>query len=357
MRRLKTLGWNDFFEAFFSPYREKGFTVGRVAVQHRDRYMLYVEQGELWAHVTGKFRHEAGGAHEFPAVGDWVAFQHSPADDEASIHGVLERRSKISRKVAGAKTEEQILAANVDVVFLVMGLDGNYNVRRLERSLALAWESGAQPVVVLNKADLCESLQERVEEARRVAVGASVVTMSAAKNTGRDEFLSFLPAGKTGVLIGSSGVGKSTITNMLLGRNRQAVAEVRETDSRGRHTTTRRELIILPGGSILVDSPGIRELQLWASGEGIVEQFEDIESLASQCRFNDCTHEKEPDCAVRQALEDGTLDPGRWKSYLKLQRELYYLFLKQNDKAARLEKEKWKKLMRVAKQKLKRKFQ
>jgi len=354
---LESLGWHDFFKAFFAPYGEKGLSAGRVAVQHRDRYVLYGDQGEIWAHVTGKFRHDATVSDAYPAVGDWVAFQPPLNNDEGRIHAVLERRSKISRKVAGAKTEEQVLAANVDVVFFVMGLDGNFNIRRLERALSASWESGARPVVVLNKADLCVTLQEHVQTVEQAAPGVAVVTMSASRKEGLDTFLGHLPAGTTGVLIGSSGVGKSTITNALLGTDRQAVAEVRSADSRGRHTTSRRELLLLPSGGMIIDSPGIRELQFWGSGEGISEQFEDIESIARQCRFNDCTHQQEPACAIKEALENGTIEPERWKSYLKLQRELHYLYLKQNDKAARLEKEKWKKLMKIAKQSLKRKYE
>lgn len=353
---LQTFGWTPFFEAYFAPFREKGFGVGRVAVQHKDRYVLYSQKGELWAEVTGRFRHDSLGPQDFPAVGDWVVVKVQPRESEAMIHAVLERKSKFSRKVAGARTDEQVLAANVDIAFLVSGLDGDFNVRRIERSLALAWDSGAKPVVVLNKSDICADFESRIREVESTARGTTVVSVSALQNRGLENLKTLLSPGITGVLLGSSGVGKSTITNALLGAEKQEVKDVREGDSQGRHTTVRRELLLLPSGGMIIDSPGIRELQLWGTGEGLSETFEDIEVLTGQCRFNDCQHENEPDCAVKEALGNGVLDEGRWRSYLKLQREMRYLYLKQDQKAARIEKEKWKKLMRIPKLKNKNKY-
>jgi ribosome biogenesis GTPase len=356
MMNLQSLGWTPFFEAYFAPFREEGYGVGRIVVQHKDRYVLYSQKGELWAEVTGKFRHDAHGPQDFPAVGDWVVIKERAGEDVVLIYAVLERKSKFSRKAAGAKTDEQVLAANVDVAFLVSGLDHDFNLRRIERSLALAWDSGVKPVVVLNKVDLCANLDERIQEVESIARGTSVMSISAVQKGGLENLKSLLPTGTTGVLLGSSGVGKSTMANALLGTEKQEVKEVRIRDSQGRHTTVCRELLLVPSGGMIIDSPGIRELQLWGTGEGLTETFEDVEALAEQCRFNDCQHENEPDCAVKKALENGVLDESRWKSYLKLKREMHYLYLKQDQKAARIEKEKWKKLMRIPKLKNKNKF-
>lgn len=353
--QLEHFGWTSFFEAYFFPYREEGLTAGRVAVQHRDRYVLYTEHGDLWGEVSGKFRFEVKGPDEFPAVGDWVAISARPEEEAATIHHVLPRKGKFSRKVAGTKTEEQILTANVDVVFLVSGLDGDFNPRRIERYLTVAWESGATPIIILNKADLCKNIEERTNEVESIAFGVSILTMSAARSEGVQQLLEFLPPGKTGALLGSSGVGKSTIINFLIGKERLKVQEVREDDSRGRHTTTHRELILLPSGGLLIDTPGMRELQLWGTGEGLQGTFEDIEELVRQCRFRDCQHQDEPDCAVKQALEDGSLDGERYKSYQKLQREMRYIAAKQNQKIMLERQRQWKKIGRLAKDAQKRK--
>jgi len=243
--KLEIFGWNDFFKARFAQYSNQGLLPGRVTIQHKDRYVLFTEQGEVSGKVSGKFRFEVSGLHDFPAVGDWVVFELDPDDQSAVIHHVLERRNKFSRKVAGDRPDEQIIAANIDIAFLVMGLDGDYNLRRLERYLSVAWESGVRPIIVLNKSDVCPLLEECTQEVLSIAHGIDLIVMSAHQSEQIAPLRSLLTPGITGVLLGSSGVGKSTITNALLGKEYLKVNEVRENDSRGRHTTARRELIIL----------------------------------------------------------------------------------------------------------------
>ena len=347
--KLELFGWNDFFEESFAQYSHQGLLPGRVTIQHKDRYVLFTERGEVNGKVSGKFRFEASGLHDFPAVGDWVVFEIGSGDQSAVIHHVLERRSKFSRKVAGDRTDEQVLAANIDIVFLVMGLDGDYNLRRMERYLTVAWESGARPIIVLNKSDICPILEECTEQVLSIAHGVDTVVMSAHHSEQVAPLWTLLTPGTTGVLLGSSGVGKSTITNALLGKEYLKVNEVRENDSRGRHTTPHRELLILPNGGIIIDTPGLRELQLWRGDEGLRENFDDIEELASNCRFRDCKHETEPHCAVKKAMEDGLLDSCRYESYLKLQLEIQYLALRQEMSAQRIEKERWKNISKQAK--------
>jgi len=347
--KLELFGWNDFFAARFAPYSQQGLLAGRVTIQHKDRYVLFTARGEVNAQVSGKFRFEVSGLHDFPAVGDWVVFELDPDDQSAVIHHVLERRNKFSRKVAGDRPDEQIIAANIDIAFLVMGLDGDYNLRRLERYLSVAWESGVRPIIVLNKSDVCPLLEECTQEVLSIAHGIDLIVMSAHQSEQIAPLRSLLTPGITGVLLGSSGVGKSTITNALLGKEYLKVNEVRENDSHGRHTTARRELIILSNGGIIIDTPGLRELQLWGGDEGLHESFDDIEELALHCRFRDCKHEAEPHCAVKKAIEDGALDSDRYESYLKLQREIKFLALKQEMGAQRLEKERWKNISKQAK--------
>jgi ribosome biogenesis GTPase len=344
MRSLEIFGWSEFFATSFAPFADQGYRAGRVAVQHKTQYALYTECGELTAETTGKMQYDAQTKKDLPVVGDWVVISARQQGRNATIYHVLPRRSKFSRKAAGTRTEEQIVAANIDTVFLVTGLDGNFNLRRLERYLVVAWESGADPVVVLNKADLCDDIDDKVRKVESIALGIPIVVMSAINDRGLDQVLAHVKRGATGALLGSSGVGKSTIVNHLLGKDVLKTQEVRGKDDRGRQTTTRRELMVLPSGGLLMDTPGMRELQLWGGEEGLIDAFEDIAELARQCPFRDCQHGPEPGCAVQQALRDGTLDPARFASYQKLQKEIAYLSRREDKPAELIEKEKWKKI-------------
>lgn len=342
--QLSSLGWNSVFAEYFASYPQAGYTVGRVGLVHQHLYTLYTEFGELAAEVTGKLRYHATGMQDFPAVGDWVVIQARVEEKTATIYEILPRQSKFSRKIAGAKTEEQIIATNINTAFLMSGLDSDFNLRRIERYLILAWESGAKPVIVLNKADVCPDVEQCVLDVEAIAPLVPIVVLSALNQQGLETIQPYLQPGQTVTLIGSSGVGKSTLTNQLVGKPLQKVQSVRHSDSRGRHTTTHRELLILPNGALLIDTPGMRELQVWANDSGLQETFADIETLAQQCRFRDCQHHREPGCAVQQAIEDGILNIKRFRSYQKLQQELHYLNRKQDQKAYLEEKAKWKQI-------------
>ena len=307
----------------FEPHRAEGLIPARVAIEFNYLYRLFAESGELQAQHAGRLRHQAD---QLSAVGDWVAIRPTAGEATATIEAILPRRSKFSRKVAGELTEEQVVAANIDTVFLVMGLDGDYNPRRLERYLLLAYESGARPVVILNKADVAEHLSEDIDGIQSLAVGIPVHAVSAKKREGVEVIEDYLGPGKTGALLGSSGVGKSTLVNALIGEDLLATREVRAHDSRGRHTTRHRHLIVLPDRrGLLIDTPGMRELQLWMQSDSIRETFEDVEALASGCHFTDCRHREEPRCAVKLAIEEARLAPERLQNYLKLQDELQAL--------------------------------
>ncbi len=341
---LENLGWDIQWARQFVPFLEQGFMPARVTCEYREAYDVTGESGELRAEISGRFRHEHPIHAEWPAVGDWVAIAPRPEEGTATIHAVLPRRSRFSRKAAGDRTEEQVAAANVDITFLVAGLDGDFNVRRIERYLTVAWDSGARPVVVLNKADLCADIARYVSEVEAVAFGTPVIALSAVTGRGVEELRTLVPPGATGAFLGSSGVGKSSLVNALIGETRQTTRSVRDDDSRGRHTTTHRELIPLPGGGMIIDTPGMRELQVWTGDDGLETAFADVEALAAQCRFANCTHQNEPGCAVQAALEDGTLQRDRFRSYAKLQREIQYQALRQDQSARVIEKSRWKKI-------------
>lgn len=346
---LKQLGWNQHFEEAFKSYETQDYTVGRIALEHKGMYRVFSEDGNLLAEVTGKMRHKALESSDFPAVGDWVVITSRKEEQKATIHAVLPRISKFSRKKAGITTEEQIVAANIDTVFLVNALNTDFNTRRMERYLLMAWESGANPVIILSKSDLCNDIDQKVKEAESVALGVPIHAISAENGTGLEQLSPYLQEGKTVALLGSSGTGKSTLTNVLYGDMIQDVKSIREDDDKGRHTTTHRELVLLQNGGIIIDTPGMRELQLWEADEGMNHSFSDIEELAEQCRFTDCKHDSEPGCAVQDALSLGTLNQERFASYLKLQRELAYLDRKENQRAALAEKMKWKRISKQRK--------
>jgi ribosome biogenesis GTPase / thiamine phosphate phosphatase len=318
---LTTLGWNARVEAAFASHAAEGLIPARVVLEHTHIYRVVTRDGELLARVSGRLRHQAVTRAEFPTVGDWVAIAPAAHEGDARIIAVLPRRSRFSRRAAGDPTEEQVVAANIDTVFLVAGLDGDFNPRRIERYLLVAGESGASPVVVLNKADVVEAAETLAASVRALAPATPVHVISCRIPESVEVLRQYLGHGQTGALLGSSGVGKSTIVNRLVGHDLLRTQDVRESDSRGRHTSTARQLVRLPGTGVLIDTPGMRELQLWDTGETGANSFQDIETLAQACRFRDCRHLQEPGCAVRAAVAAGSLSVGRLESYHKLQSE------------------------------------
>jgi ribosome biogenesis GTPase len=308
------------------------------------KYLLYCDEGEVQGELAGRLQYLASGPQDLPAVGDWVAVRIVPSERRGVIVDLLPRRTKFSRRAAGKRAEEQVVAANIDVVFLVQALDSTLNLRRLERYLVVASDSGARPVVLLNKSDLCDNLDEVRVAVERVAAGAPVHVLAARHGLGVDALNEYLAEGVTGAMLGSSGVGKSTIINRVLGSDYLPTEEVRDFDDRGRHTTTRRELVILPGRGLLIDTPGMRELQLLAGTGGLEAAFEDVEAFALECKFRDCRHDEEPGCAVRQALDDGRLPLERFASYRKLLREIAFLDRSGNKTEQALYKDRVKKL-------------
>jgi ribosome biogenesis GTPase / thiamine phosphate phosphatase len=317
---LDLLGWDGAFAGQFAPWAEGGHRPGRVLAAHRGGFLVGTADGELLTQVTGRLRHLAGpGVAGLPAVGDWVALR------DGRIQGVLPRRTALTRRMPGTGAGEQLLAANVDLVVIVVAPGRDANPRRVERLLALAWESGALPVVVLGRADLCPDwgtdVATELAALAAVALGVEVLALSCYTGQGVDEIAAMLAPGRTAVLLGSSGVGKSTLVNRLAGRDLLATGEIRD-DGKGRHTTTARQLVALAGGGMVIDTPGLRELGLWTGASGAAAAFDDVEALAAGCRFDDCRHRAEPGCAVRAALEDGRLAPDRLAAWEKLQREL-----------------------------------
>ena len=341
------LGWNSFFEAQRSEARDLQYA--RVVEEQRGLYRI-AGDADGWAEVSGRFRHDASTPADFPAVGDWVGVTDgSPGASRAIVHAVLRRRSMLSRVAAGRATQEQVVAANVDSVFLVTAVADDLNVRRLERYLTMVWDAGAVPLVILNKSDLSDDPQAAAESVRSRLPLIDVVVVSALLEDGLETLAPYLQPGRTIALLGSSGVGKSTLVNRLLGHEALRVGEIRESDGRGRHTTTARQLMELPGGALLIDTPGMRELQPWTEESSIDAAFDDVASLAAHCRFGDCAHLSEPGCAVLSALAEGRLDADRLEHYRHLMREMAYEERRRDKAAAAEHKRRWKQLHQAQK--------
>ena len=323
---LTKLGWNAVRDEQFAPYLAKGFIPARVAVEDKHFYRVWTADAELTAQVTGKLIHEAHGNHaKMPKVGDWVAVKLIPNEEKAAIHAVLPRTTQITRKTSGRNTAAQILATNIETVFLVTAADPTFNTARLERMLVMGRESGARPVVILNKIDLCDELETKLAEATQAAGNALVLAVCAISGRGVKKLAASIKPGDTVAFIGTSGVGKSSLINRLHGEDLMPTVEVRAQDAKGRHTTSWREMIFLPKGGVVIDTPGMREFHLWGASEGAKETFPEIEALAVGCHFRDCTHTQEKDCAVRTALAAGTLPRERYENFVKLQNEISYL--------------------------------
>ena len=350
MKNLISLGWNAFFENQFNNYNKNEFIPARVIVEHKQRYLLHTEKGEVSGEVTGKLLYTSETNSELPKTGDWVVGVLYEDENKLIIHDVLKRQTKLSRKTPDKKTDEQIIAANIDIVFIVQSMDNNFNINRIERYLSAVTDSGAKPVVILNKIDLAENLEEKLEQLKNRNDDVPILLMNAQTGEGVRELKKYLDEGITAVFTGSSGVGKTTIINSLLGDDFLKTQEISSSVFKGKHTTTNRELIILRDGGILIDTPGMREFQLWDVSEGLDSTFNDIEDLIKKCKFKNCSHTVELGCAILLALEEGTLSTGRYKSYQKLKKELRYLEERQSLSSKLAKKELSKKINRYLKE-------
>ena len=329
---LSDLGWSDFFEKHFQPYQNRGFIPGRVSREHKNLYSILCTHGETVARVAGTYRFRTRSTADYPATGDWVALSMQNITDPAIIHNLLPRRTYLSRKVAWTRTEEQILAANIDIAFLISGMDDEFNIQRIERYITMCYNRNLRPVIILNKQDLCEDIEDRIHEIESIAFDIPVHPISALTNAGIENLRPYLTAGTSAVCLGSSGVGKSTIINRLLGEKRLLVGSISASTNKGKHVTVQRELLPLSSGGLIIDTPGLRELQLWGDEDDVNDAFRDIEQLSRHCRFRDCQHKKEPGCAVKRAIHEGQLKIERYKNYLKLQRELRFLNIRRRQK-------------------------
>ncbi|MDT8067453.1 MAG: ribosome small subunit-dependent GTPase A [Terriglobia bacterium] len=345
--QLSLLGWSPRFAAAFAAHASAGLVPGRVVQQFNHIYTVATEAGEIRAQLSGRLRYHSA-AHELPVTGDWVALRVPPDQGAAQVLAVLPRLTRFSRRAAGKGQHEQVLAANLDYAFLVSGLDNDFSPRRIERYLTAAWDSGSTPVVILNKVDLCDDPASRVRAVEQVAAGVAIHVVSALRGDGLGELARYCLPGQTIALLGSSGVGKSTLINRLLGNDLQTTQPVLP-DGRGRHTTTRRELLFCAGGGMVIDTPGMRELQLWDDSEGLQTTFDEIETLARNCRYRDCRHESEPGCAVLEAVTAGTLSAERLSSLHKLQREIAFLDRRDDPMADLAERRRWKAIHKSAK--------
>lgn len=350
---LARLGWNDSCAAAFAAVAPAGCVPARVTLELKGYFEVTSADRARLGECAGRFLREARSPADYPAIGDWVAVSPQAGDDtRALIHALLPRRTRFSRKAAGEHTIEQVVAANVDTVFLVAGLDGNYNLHRMERYLAAAWASGAEPVILLNKADLAADPEAIAAELAIVARGVPVRVVSAQTRRGLKALEPWLQPGRTIALLGSSGVGKSTLINRLVREPLQDTQEVREADHKGRHTTTQRELIVAPEGFIVIDTPGMRELHPWDAVAGIDAAFGDVMAVVARCKFRDCSHTVEPGCAVPGALADGTLDPARWAAWQRMQRAAAYEARRVNPEARQLHRRQWKKVIKDYRQRV-----
>ncbi len=340
---LEDYGWDDRWAGKFTDAHRPESVPARVVAEHRGQYRIRTGEAELAARISGRLRHEAASPADLPTVGDWVAASDGRGG-EAQINLVLPRLTRFSRKSAGARTDEQVIAANVDTVWIVTAFGPNLNRNRIDRYLALVWESGAEPWVILSKSDLADAPQQTAADLESSLLGIPVHPVSARDGSGLEALAPALAPGKTIALLGSSGVGKSTLLNSLAGSEVMLTGDIREGDGKGRHKTTHRQLVLLPCGGLLLDTPGMREIQLWNAEAGLGKSFADVGSLSESCRYADCGHDSEPGCAVRQAVEQGVLDHGRLESYLKLRKELDYLERKQDVRAALKEKKRWKEI-------------
>ncbi|MHB1457503.1 MAG: ribosome small subunit-dependent GTPase A [Armatimonadota bacterium] len=345
---LANLGWKKEYDQYKEQIDDSEIELGRVSSENRSQYRVFTADGEITAYIMGKMHYESESAVDLPIVGDWVTFKILDGTPPSGvIQSILPRHSLFARKDPSSHNKIQPIASNIDIVFITVGMDQNFNLPRIERYLTLAWESNAKPVVVLTKADLSDDFETKLKSVRDIAFNVDVIAISVVDETGMEELRKYLTPGTTIALLGSSGVGKSTLTNYLLGEEKQKVLEVRKDDSKGRHTTTNRQMIILPSGALVIDTPGMRELQLTDADEGFTTVFQDIENLASDCRYTDCRHETEPGCAVIQALKTGLLDKKHVENYQKLAKEIDYHNRKQNQTAALIEKSKWKSIHKI----------
>jgi len=331
---LEKIGWNSYFEESFTAYTDKGYIPARVTAQHKGKYILTSEAGELSARLSGKFLYSSDVKKDYPVVGDWLAVKIVDGT-EAVIYAVLTRKNYFSRKqaisggrkirngiIVGGNIEEQVISANIDTAFIVTGLDENFNIGRIERYITLVRSSGVNPVILLNKSDLCSDIPSYLDKVRAVAEDIEVHPISASAKINMEIFDEYLRCGKTVVFFGSSGVGKSTIVNYLFGSEVQKTSEVSGSSGKGRHTTTGSQLLFHSSGCTVIDTPGTKELQLWADEEVLSESFHDIHALIEKCRYRDCRHDKENQCAVKQAIKDGTLDIERFNHYESQKKEL-----------------------------------
>ncbi len=358
-----SLGWNDYFAKTFEPYKDQGFKAARVTAQFNHTYVLYQSGEYITAEVSGRFQYQANFRKDYPVVGDWVVIKGSEGSEQVIIHAVLTRQTYLARKmkitggrrlmdgvIGGGSTEEQVLAANIDIVFIVVALDNDFNLQRIERYLTITYNSGATPIIILNKADLCPNLNDYIAQVESVAIGVPIHTTSIFDSSAIDIIKQYLTNNRTVIFVGSSGVGKSSIINILFAEELQITKNISKSTGKGRHTTTNRQLFVHPAGGIIIDTPGIRELQLWCDEDAVEETFEDIKDLALNCKFNDCQHDTEPGCAIKQAIEDGVLTRERFESYLKQLKELERLKLRQRGaskvgKPYRMDKHKMEKII------------